>query len=373
MITVTIPTSALAEFDNRVEKLNKRADRLGVDQIAYCEGDTFVTTRRGELVEKIQLTFEAPLVKIAGWQFIAKLDHVSVPGSVIVNEMPGQQCPMQYNNHDNTCDHCNRKRARNHNFVIRNTDTQQYMVVGGSCLKDFVGHSIGELIGFLNVFDSLIDDEQYEQYVAPVFSAQYLLQVAFAVSERYGFVSKANSDERNIASVSIVLDHIMQVNDWLNGIDVQDQQYVDKASTAINWLKQQPANSHYIANLQALVEQRYVDIKFASIIVSLVGAYTKATQREHQQAQRSNEHLANVGDKITVDVEATSVNLRNGHYGYTTIINMKDRDGNALVWFASGEKQIEVGEQFTITGTVKKHDVFNNTNQTVLTRCKISQ
>ena len=47
-----------------------------------------------------------------------------------------------------------------------------------------------------------------------------------------------------------------------------------------------------------------------------------------------------------------------------------DTEGRTLIWFASKYLEAEPGEQWNLTGTVKDHNEYNGTCQTVLTRVK---
>ena len=62
-------------------------------------------------------------------------------------------------------------------------------------------------------------------------------------------------------------------------------------------------------------------------------------------------------------------------WGVTTVLCFVDVSGNIIVWKASccDVTEDDVNKQFTIVGTVKEHNVYNGTNQTILTRCNINR
>ena len=60
-----------------------------------------------------------------------------------------------------------------------------------------------------------------------------------------------------------------------------------------------------------------------------------------------------------------------GQYGWTSVITFEDKDENIFVWFTSKELSIAIGENVTLTGTVKEHKTYKGVKQTILTRCKI--
>jgi hypothetical protein len=80
-------------------------------------------------------------------------------------------------------------------------------------------------------------------------------------------------------------------------------------------------------------------------------------------------HVGTVGAKLTVTVTVSKVSDFTGAYGATRCHTMEDIEGHVFTWFASSARY-EVGQALTLQGTVKKHDVYKNVSQTVLTRCK---
>jgi hypothetical protein len=93
---------------------------------------------------------------------------------------------------------------------------------------------------------------------------------------------------------------------------------------------------------------------------------------EQKVANEASSWVGEVGERIDLDVTVEGVFYFEGRYGTTSIVKMRDTDGNVLTWFKSGYMdQDERGNRFALRGTVKKHDVYREVNQTVLTRCKM--
>lgn len=96
-----------------------------------------------------------------------------------------------------------------------------------------------------------------------------------------------------------------------------------------------------------------------------------AIQRHNAE---NSSYVGTVGEKIEQEVVLTKELYFKTNYGYNTgtyIYIMKNKLGNELVWRTSKSLSISEGESFIIIGTVKGHDEYNGTKQTVLTRCKI--
>lgn len=116
-----------------------------------------------------------------------------------------------------------------------------------------------------------------------------------------------------------------------------------------------------------------------------INAAYKAEQERKEQERREraalSDYVGTVGDKVETWVTLT----RTGHYPCRDIFKREtegtyyiftDDDNNVLTWFTqSGELnaagRIEPGDRFLITGTVKKHEVYNDQKQTILTRVKV--
>lgn len=99
-------------------------------------------------------------------------------------------------------------------------------------------------------------------------------------------------------------------------------------------------------------------------------AVEKVTQSvlEQNTKRQGSEHVGEVGDRLEFEVEIEGTRQLEGQFGVTTLVRMRDSEGNALVWFASGWKDYEKGARYHVKATVKKHDEFNSQKQTVVSR-----
>jgi hypothetical protein len=48
-----------------------------------------------------------------------------------------------------------------------------------------------------------------------------------------------------------------------------------------------------------------------------------------------------------------------------------DEQGNCIVWKATSNPSMEIGQTYSVKGTVKDHTDYKGTKQTLLTRCSI--
>jgi len=98
----------------------------------------------------------------------------------------------------------------------------------------------------------------------------------------------------------------------------------------------------------------------------------QAREREERRAQEraQSEHLGSVGERLTVTAQIVCERVRDGQWGASTWFLLKTPEGHVLTWQASGTFTVEQGEDVTLVGTVKRHDEYQGTKQTVITRCR---
>ena len=93
-------------------------------------------------------------------------------------------------------------------------------------------------------------------------------------------------------------------------------------------------------------------------------------QSKAYDASRSN-HIGNVGDKVSLDVNVKFVKGFEGFYGVVFINILKDDSGNVIVY--KGGKALGVkGNRIKVAAKVKAHDERDGVKQTVIERPKVA-
>ena len=100
------------------------------------------------------------------------------------------------------------------------------------------------------------------------------------------------------------------------------------------------------------------------------------TAKEASLPPSDSEYVGEIKERLRqLNVTLTGARAVDGMYG-TSIMFTFDYNGNSLVWFTScppDEEDAKVGETYLLTGTVKKHEVYNGVKQTYLSRCKLEK
>jgi hypothetical protein len=120
------------------------------------------------------------------------------------------------------------------------------------------------------------------------------------------------------------------------------------------------------------VQWKHVGILASAVILGL----RKQERKAMSQAKGESNFIGAKGDRITIPVKVTMKREFDGQFGPSFLIRMLANEHDDLIWFASWSETVDAiseGDEFTIVGTVKNHELDKRTDRptTVLTRCKV--
>jgi len=396
-----IPEWSLDEFHSRLEKLHKRANKIGVPPVRVTNlGSKRINDPRykgvqglsADEIPKIEIhsfRIEGEPPKLAGWTFLGTLDHISLPGQVVVNTVPGQSVPQQFFNAPPVCDHCNKTRNRNETFILRHDDGK-YMKVGRMCLRDFLGHdptrAVQALTSLFQFVRDLADETKWGGgggWTSWSYDPVKVLAYTAAVINKDGWTPRSASNETRPPTSAAVFEllqpgrdaeAIRRFRNLHHYYDTSNANWEEEATAAIAWLDAQTSgNSEYLHNLKTIRQADTVPAKMLGYWVSLVAAYKRAQEKLvlSKSDKKLNEWYGNVGDKIEVDVKVISIRHTDGYYGTVHIYRFLTNEGHTLIWFANTDKTgMSAEKRYRIKGTVKKQDKYQDWKQTILSRVK---
>jgi hypothetical protein len=360
--TFTIPVQNISKLEERIEKLNKRARKIGIPEITMTvqnDGGPYLeASDEGEReVYDVEIDGEAPIIE--GWQFIATLEHDE--DGTIIRRIPtfseDEFDLTQYRNATpETCDHCGYKRRRNDtyivgyvghegNFTLDDTvpaygDTKQ---VGSNCLKDFTGHeSPQQIAAHLQRLRELLDDLRGGGYTdggfVPRYSTRDYMASVVALARAHGFVSKKTAWEDKVCSTA------EEAADYMTAPVERpadnDYEWADKIISWAEGLSEDDLDNDYLWNVHTVLKNGSLTARQFGIAASATQAYKRA------QADR---HIGTEGSRveITFTVERVFDNT-----AYKTYI-LRERRGASLKWMTNEE--LEVGATYRGTFNVKAH------------------
>lgn len=396
VMKVTVPASRLRELLHRVELANKRLKRAGLDEkFTFETNETVAQRATGEWVAVTEVTFERPRIGHDGFSIVGVYDFAPDGDPVAAyreDATVGQPDGPG-------CDQCGKTRRRERIFIVRGEDGEEKQI-GRSCLGAFIGITPGGLWAL--EFDPTAEpgDEGHEDefdrkdalgntmdQVYPV--DDFMVAVVVTAKAQGGFVPRSRATREQPATVDLL-------GDPSGALEAAGDEDREKARAVLEWVQaiDPLTDESYLASLRQVlagssgIEGRWLRRKHAAMAASAVAAYEREQEIAARKAvakkvaaEYKPGFLAPKGEKIapteaTIDfVKPGSTEIGYGRMSYWTLISMVTADGHKVAWFATGDKDVKVGQKVTLTGTVKGHEVREfdgvEVDQTLMTRAKL--
>lgn len=416
-----------AWFEKEMGKLQRRATKLGVQAPVYgfgahediAENELHLDDNGPRGYRPVQVlrrywpcTVTGAAPKFEGWTLVATLqvmtaDEAGKASQVLIRSIASEPAPGRYRNVETAsdCDHCQTRRFRRDTFLVRHDDGT-WKQVGRQCIRDFLGHQSPEQIARMAEF-WLAARELGEEgsfggrggRVVERWRLETFLGYVAAVMEKWGWLSKSKAKELAVSkepTAYIALRHMNPSKE-----DLRDQRqgkwerltptdaHKARAAEAIEWMRNLPeaewASSDYFYNLHVIVELGVVEPRTLGYGASLIIACDKALERvRERQARPESNHIGEVGKRARFTLTLVKqMTIDKGHDGYGATSYMHifaDAAGNDVKWFGSKQLanhdpltgrylgDVQVGETVEVVATVKKHDLYKERKQTILTR-----
>lgn len=407
--TAEIKASVWPALQAKIEKLNRRGARIGVQPITLTvEKEIYKPLpkehesepERKEKYYIVKVEGNAP--QVHGYKFMATIQHKDAGN--IIRTVPGEEnnenIRQFYEARPDYCDHCHKRRHRIDTFIVKGEDGRLRQI-GRNCLQDFLGgqdpkqilwyFSLRELVGkaMKDAEDETTSRGRRGHIGVP---PQRILSAAAAIIRTYGYVkaSEANEDggrqptshkvrwvifDRHLPSgpnshkSREEAERLLQIADHPTPAD---EEYVKNAVEWFNSIPQQEKErSEFYHNIDVLLRSENVTGRDVGYLAALFPVYFRAHNAKQERAAKKNEFVGQVGGRLP-PTQVTVVRTQNltSQFGTTQMCFMEDGEGRLFVWFNNGRTELEQGQHLVITGGIKKHDDYKGRMQTVLTRVK---
>jgi hypothetical protein len=405
-------THKLPEMTKGLEKLNKKALKLGSEPIDLVVGETFKVNRVDrdgkvkpfEFIEKTYVLVRGPRPKFNGWALAATLQNLE--GHVVVRSVPGTDpIPDLANRDPALCEHCQTDRKRTDTFVVRN-DQGEVKQVGRQCLADFLGHedpkAWANWAALMDAALGLVEDAGEDEFGGGgggrrLIDLGGLLAHVAMFMRTDGWLPRSKGDPRGAT-----VDWALNVMFPPLGVDreklpVPEKKDFDVGAEAIQWAlaMENPAND-YLHNLKVYATIGACDYKGAGFAGSMIAAHARAVGKELEKAgaekdlkpAAEREWVGTPGERVTLNLKLLYP-PRNfeGDWGARWLHTFATDTGQSVTWWASKnatdddygrdlENAIKLGEWTEVKATVKKHDTYRPKNggqpfkQTLVIRVK---
>ena len=376
-----------AEYDATVEKIakiNKRAAKRGFTGTLTVTGERIERTRKNDLGFEIhEVIYETTLTGTPpcynGWSLLASIEWDANAG-LIVRTVPGIESIDRSNLEEGKCDHCQINRYRKNAYVV--TDGKQTLQVGSTCIKDFLGWNASVVFitakSVSDDVDEFLSGGSYERDYATL----DVLAIAWAAIQVNGWHPASDYAQTTKGTVLDILNppkgHAREIHE---AYDPYISQSYPQALIIRDWVLSDEfkGDSEYVINLKAIARAEYTSTRSIGFLVSAPQAWAKAQERDlirkAERAEIVNDYIGSIGEKMELTITVKSIRYIDGDYGTTTLYTMVTDDNHMVKWFCSGKDFTKVADDtvWHIKGTIKKHDDYQGTKSTILTRCKVIQ
>lgn len=396
-----VPEDRLGTLRAGVEKLNKRAAKLGMEPVVLVVGEPRLLVYEELLPAEYQeegripktvtrhrwvvdVSFQGVAPTIAGFVFVAKLDHLE--GGNLVLRAPGIETDLTgWRQCGSRCQHCGLSRKRAETFLLQH-ESGALLQVGRQCLKDYTGTAdVARAVKLFKLWAEFVGDLGGGESEGG-FGGGWdrggttpLEYVAAAVASirRRGF-HKSDSDKSTRNDCNWITgpcprDSRSLIQAWHEEQPTEAQR--QEAATIIAWALASKDSSDYMHNVRLACGARTMPGRTEGLLASLPISYEKAMGREQERRERppAGPHVGAVGDRITCKVTVRFTRGYESDFGTGVIVVMADENNSGLKTFSSGRLQnqedLKEGE-WHVRGTVKKHETDPKYGPvTLLSRC----
>ncbi len=410
--TYLIPAERLSLVQAGVEKLNRRAKKLGFEPVVLVASEPRSITRMKSVwVEPAEgrpgglheypvtvwvrdVRFEGQAPRINGFAFQAALTHTDAGN--LVRRGPGVETDLVgWREASARCQHCGLDRNRAETFLLQ-APTGELVQIGRNCLVDYIGTTdVAAAVQLWRAFQDLVgeitdDDGEYGfgGGWCPTTPREFL---AFTVaSTKYRGFRKAAGGEDGVRSTR---DHVrwlmgpaprLGYDEWIACRPTEEQ--FARADEIMAWVAASTDASDYMHNARIGCAARSMLPRTDGLLASLPVSYDKhlGALEERKARPAPGPHVGAVGDKIEAKVvvrfvtriEADSHSPMGGTDIKILVVMTDERNSKYKTFSTSGdlfrldnEGKLKEGEWY-MYGTVKRHesDKRDNAPVTVLTR-----
>ena len=379
-----LDNASFERFQNEIKKLNKRLEKNGMAPLTYTSSEKEVTYAelRGypngypsfwdKMIMNVwDVKIDAELViPETGWYLVAVVDHDEHMVKKI--DLNANDEELEKFRYYTICDHCKVNRYRKTTIVIKN-ENGEMKSIGTSCANDFFGHNMNLWLNKMSWYlwnPSIVEGEDDDYIMSRVSSGSMKFPLEDVVAQTNHIMVE---DGGYIPATEMLSTKATLIRDFSEYKMEFTNEDIEVAKKVIEWVKNSEGTSNYMFNLRQIVKNGSVGVKSFGLVASMVHAYEKETVRKMNAEKdvRPSEFIGNVGDK-KVSFEATydgNVTF-DTDYGLMHIHKFHDNDGNVIVWKTKNNIHVNAGSKIEFVATIKEHNEYNGTKQTVVTRLK---
>lgn len=372
-MTYTIHAMLLDRFENKLKSFQRKFEKYGDGNLEYSVSEPYIYEFNEDDINSVK-SFDGREViditvageyRINNYEFIASLQFDSESGRNIIS---GSAIPELYLTRCE-CDHCRTTRARTKTIILRKGD--EYIQVGNSCVKDYLGVNIERYASYLSFWRDLDEMEENNQVMItsarPAYIVQDILLETARIVEKTGYISRERAWELEKDPTSSIVWHSVQ--------STTKHEYTAAHREAVTNVRAMVASKEddfgYVTNLKTLLNNKYVVGKNLGLVVSSFGFYAAELARMEREKVAAitahSEWIGTIGDKLKFVAVPECIFSCESQWGYSYIYRFI-LNGNEVIWRTG--TGLDTSMEYEFTGTIKAHNEYRGKKQTELTRCR---
>ena len=366
-------------FEEKLEKFAKKFAKYG--GYSYEKSEPYVCEdedSRWYRYTVVDIEVDAKY-KVGDYQFVASLEWIEDAGENLIKKASEDVFVPEIYKTRRECDHCKTNRLRIHTIILKSSD--EYIQVGKSCVKDYIGVDLGNYASYLTFFDSLEEFLEAHEFKGQShwkknFEVKDVLAQAYEESHKNGYISKATAVENDCDSTATKVFYALNgITNFEGKLLYEMHEFTDKTWEEVGniykFYEELEVESDYINNIKTILKSQYIQNDEVGLVVSAIGTKLRIENEREERAKKvPSEFVGSVGDRITFKAIPVCIYSTYTNYGMLYIYKMTV-DNNVIVWHTSKDLQEDV--EFEITATIKEHSEYRGEKQTEVTRARVKR
>lgn len=198
------------------------------------------------------------------------------------------------------------------------------------------------------------------------------------MTEQYGYVKSSENVNTKRIVQTILLEGPEHANKFYHlsipsEREIYSSQHREQAESIISYYNSAVDNSEFVHNVKVLLSNKCVHIQDVGTLAYLPFGYKQAMEKIEKERKQAIEYqyYGEVGKRYKdIYVTLRMLTCYETIYGYISIYQMIDNMGHLFIW--KTHSYYEPGSYY-VAMTIKEHNEYKGTKQTVVTRCKLQK
>lgn len=392
-----IPVENYHNFQEKMRVLKKRAEKYS-NVFNYTDNGIVLRVIDDIPVPFYDVDVEG-YVGMEGWECVAKIEKVAEHENVVSLFSSDVVIPDSYNHCELVCEHCHKNHIKRYGYIVHNKMSHELKLVGRGCMVEYTGIN-SEIVALLATIKRCVDSygtslpkEKYfntVEFVKVVAGlcrlngGKYVHECSYR--HKYTTLETSNVVYRTIHFKSHYHDYIDDLSDKVKSDIKTNEDEFNEIYRKCEDIALASDNE----NARVIFRTGRLPRSFTNVVAEVVYTlYKDIDLKDETKVKEHHEFFGNVGDKFDVTVDRyervttikTVINEYRTVHSYLYKFYVHDDNGSyVLTWFSSNVWSYDhkTGNHYDetanmrIKGTIKDHRVYDDDNETLVTRCKVT-